>query len=284
MATSGRQAKRPFQASITSYFPSTQSTPSPSSQPIHTRCTPPLPATIQSSLLNVGMRIRKSVPEGYKTGSRCGPEAVADGCSATTRAFASQGVTDRCLAELTPYCGIMKTGGYALQQNGSNRKLASLGQERNEVFHADLFDFPGGSQSSTISTLSTDSMPPAPQTVNPQKRRLEGDSEYEIGESSSGPFICEDLPPPPISFPTYPVSHISATNINVFRPLARSRARRRAHQIAISRTAKSCIGNEENMDAGMGEAPTAQCGDDFDEADFLLPHSWAAAETEMSGI
>ncbi|KAH0541961.1 hypothetical protein FGG08_003593 [Glutinoglossum americanum] len=286
MPASGRQAKRPFQASITSYFPITQSTSLSPSQPIYAQCTPPLPAAIQSSLLNVGMRIRKSVPEGYKTGTYCGLDAVADGSSSPHTiggAFVGEDITDRRLAELTPYCGIMKVGGYALQRNDSDRKSASLGREISEAFDSNRFDFPSGSQDSTISTLSTESMPPVPRTVNLHKRRLEDESEYEIGESPLSPFIYEDSTPPPASLPNYSVSQISVTNINLSRPLAQPRSRKRAHQIAISRAAKSYTENEENMEMGMG-APIAQCGDDFDEADFLLPYSWGAVEVEMTGI
>lgn len=75
------QAKRPYagthsqphlQSSITSYFhtPSTAAPPSTryDSSPLPLGA-PPLPAAVQASLLHVGMRIRKSVPEGYKTGA-----------------------------------------------------------------------------------------------------------------------------------------------------------------------------------------------------------------------
>lgn len=53
------------QPSITSYFDrrTTTSSDHHSTPPLR----PELPQTIQSSLLNVGMRVRKSVPEGYKT-------------------------------------------------------------------------------------------------------------------------------------------------------------------------------------------------------------------------
>ncbi|PSK53862.1 S-phase delaying protein 1 [Elsinoe australis] len=79
--------KKPFAPSsqnhtIKSYFPpsstsshasaSTSLSAPPSSDPISlsdtsARLLPALPTQIQSSLLNVGMRVRKSVPEGYKT-------------------------------------------------------------------------------------------------------------------------------------------------------------------------------------------------------------------------
>ncbi|KAH0556826.1 hypothetical protein GP486_005382 [Trichoglossum hirsutum] len=281
-----RQAKRPFQASITSYFTSTQSTSPAQSQPAHAQCVPPLPAKVQSSLLNVGMRIRKSVPEGYKTGTYCGPGAVADHGSssyATVGALASQSATDRRLTELTPYCGIMKVGGYALQPNNGDRKPASLGYEI-KAFNSDELDFPDGSQRSTISTLSTDSSPPALQTINTHKRRLEEDSEDEVSETSFSPFIYEDMTLPPASLPSHPVSQISVTNVNLSRPRVQARSRRGAHQASVSRVTKTYIGDEGNVDAGVGKTLTAPHEDDFSEADFLLPPSWAVTEVEMAGI
>jgi Ribonucleotide reductase inhibitor len=284
---SERQAKRPYQSNITSYFPSIQPASSTPSQPAPARCTPPLPAAIQSSLLNVGMRIRKSVPEGYKTGHYCGSGTVAGGSSlpyATAGKIASQSSNDRHLTELAPYCGIMKVGDYALQRDDYDKRP---GCEIDDALCYDQFDFPDGSQGSTIiSTPSADAMPASPQTVNPQKRPLGNESEYEIGEMPLSPFIFTDLtpppPPPPASLPDYPVSGISTRSINLSRPFARPRGRRKGRQAADCRNVKSYIGDEENMDGG--EALAAQGGDDFGEADFLLPYSRAAAEVEMTGI
>ncbi|KAH6644498.1 hypothetical protein C7974DRAFT_371613 [Boeremia exigua] len=78
---SEHRSKRPFQPAITSYFysapdsdtddddadyhgPGLRSIPQP---PPHPTLAPRLPDHVQSSLLSVGMRVRKSVPEGYKT-------------------------------------------------------------------------------------------------------------------------------------------------------------------------------------------------------------------------
>ncbi|KAI9761787.1 MAG: hypothetical protein M1840_001706 [Geoglossum simile] len=282
--TSERQAKRPYQSNITSYFPSIQPASSTPSQPAHAQCTPLLPAAIQSSLLNVGMRIRKSVPEGYKTGRYCGSGAVAGDSSppyTSTRKIASQSFNDRHLTELAPYCGVMKVGGYALQRDGCD---TGLGCEINDALYHDCFDFPGGSQGSTISTLSADAMPASPQIVNPQKRPLENESEYEIGETPLSPLIFKDLTPPLVSFPSYPVSGISTRSINLSRPLARPRGRRKGRQAANWRNVNSYIGDEENMDVVGEETLAVQGGDDFGEADFLLPHSWTAAEVEVTGI
>ncbi|KAF2461760.1 ribonucleotide reductase inhibitor-domain-containing protein [Lineolata rhizophorae] len=91
MASTAHRAKRPFQPSITSFFDRAPPggiggsgsggsagganglafDPRPHHHHNHfhdfAAPQPALPAAVQSSLLNVGMRVRKSVPEGYKT-------------------------------------------------------------------------------------------------------------------------------------------------------------------------------------------------------------------------
>ena len=56
-----------FQRNASTIASSGSSSPSHSISPL----LPPLPAETQSSLLSVGMRVRKSVPEGYKTHKQC---------------------------------------------------------------------------------------------------------------------------------------------------------------------------------------------------------------------
>ncbi|CCC07736.1 hypothetical protein SMACR_01303 [Sordaria macrospora] len=152
-------ASDPAQRSITSFFKTT-----PTSDDSHYDSTssgasafsktaplngPVLPSTIKSSLLNVGMRVRKSVPEGYKTGkiasgfpswmdessnsnntSSAGASASFAGNnnghnrpvsalppSAPVTATSASASANR---ELTPFCGIHKTGGYAVQEDNKS--------------------------------------------------------------------------------------------------------------------------------------------------------------------
>ncbi len=109
-----------------------------------------LPASVQSNLLTVGMRVRKSVPEGYKTGGGGGEMAAfafktSDAWAApTTAALAAAAATAAAAAaagpgmslsvhppvtgiyrnpsavmssrrELLPFCGLHKVGGLAIQ-------------------------------------------------------------------------------------------------------------------------------------------------------------------------
>ncbi|KAI0400940.1 hypothetical protein F4802DRAFT_583069 [Xylaria palmicola] len=135
---SAPRAKRQFagaasdsaQRQITSFFTSATGTPgssppdtSPISQTPSTQqpsSTPALPASVQANLLSVGMRIRKSVPEGYKTkgynafalwderDTSPATAAMGEGQRSRANAFSSP-------RELLPFCGIHKVGGLDTQ-------------------------------------------------------------------------------------------------------------------------------------------------------------------------
>ncbi|OTB00020.1 hypothetical protein M426DRAFT_15910 [Hypoxylon sp. CI-4A] len=118
------------QRQITSFFSSSTSSAQDLSSSYINQTTPqtqspPLPQSVQSNLLSVGMRVRKSVPEGYKTGSysafafwdeRLNNANPNTGTNSTTmgegRSRANAISTPR---ELLPFCGIHKVGGLAAQ-------------------------------------------------------------------------------------------------------------------------------------------------------------------------
>ena len=136
-------ASDPAQRQITFFFsnsgsstPSLDTFASPSSAPVPassygTRTpqppgTPPLPATVQTNLLSVGMRVRKSVPEGYKTGSYSGfalwdeSNSAAAPSSSSSSSYPSSEGRSRANAfsaprELLPFCGIHSIGGLSTQ-------------------------------------------------------------------------------------------------------------------------------------------------------------------------
>ncbi|KAE8449045.1 hypothetical protein EG329_008633 [Mollisiaceae sp. DMI_Dod_QoI] len=182
------QAKRPYagsQPSITSYFsPSANSNYSVSSSPYDSR-SPPLPPNVQSNLLSVGMRVRKSVPEGYKTGTYSAFQLFSDPSTTppihneNTSANGTTKPRTRPRAgarELTPFCGILKVGGMAQQQWGIyNSGSASAVEEDSD------HDMPFlSSQGSTISDVSVD-------TPNGHKRRFfEGEDEVLEDIAGSG--------------------------------------------------------------------------------------------------
>ncbi|XXH02328.1 hypothetical protein Hte_008701 [Hypoxylon texense] len=129
-------ASDPAQRQITSFFNTSASSSSspftnsidPSSRTQTAAASdlrgPLLPESVQSNLLSVGMRVRKSVPEGYKTGtySAFALWAENDSPSVTTasapmtmgegRSRANAISTPR---ELLPFCGIHKVGGLGTQ-------------------------------------------------------------------------------------------------------------------------------------------------------------------------
>ncbi|KAK7750024.1 hypothetical protein SLS62_008016 [Diatrype stigma] len=135
-------ASDPAQRQITSFFnnnntgssnPSFDASSAYDSRtsPVQTPSTPSLPATVQTNLLSVGMRVRKSVPEGYKTGSYSSKSAFAlwdeSNNGATTHHPSSPAYSSssegrsRANAfsaprELMPFCGIHSVGGLAVQQ------------------------------------------------------------------------------------------------------------------------------------------------------------------------
>lgn len=122
-------ATDPAQRHITSFFnaassrssgvaassPPASSSPSPS---------PLLPPTVQSNLLSVGMRVRKSVPEGYKTGSYSAFALWDDNSKPSSSNYAMGPVPPEARAranafsspkELLPFCGINSVGGLGTQ-------------------------------------------------------------------------------------------------------------------------------------------------------------------------
>ncbi|KAI4176571.1 MAG: hypothetical protein LQ343_000862 [Gyalolechia ehrenbergii] len=105
-----RPSKRRHQTDITTYFNSTLATTAPHDENLSSTLSPAIPASIQSSLLNVGMRIRKSVPEGYKT-KRCDFMPLRSKTSGVRHGSGTG------YAELVPFCGMVKTGGYEVQSS-----------------------------------------------------------------------------------------------------------------------------------------------------------------------
>ncbi|KAK6956279.1 hypothetical protein Daesc_001554 [Daldinia eschscholtzii] len=177
-------ASDPAQRQITSFFtsqhPDNSSINHTSSWAQNTSdrlASPPLPASVQANLLSVGMRVRKSVPEGYKTGSY-----VAFGLwgeqdnSHSNKSYGSSAATmgegrSRANAistprELLPFSGINKVGGLATQPEDTHTfppsmtfdELLSLnGQPIDESLDEIYGDVPGltSSQDSVESTGSS---------------------------------------------------------------------------------------------------------------------------------
>lgn len=158
------RVKRPFagtssdpsQRQITSFFDRNNDTEASSGDrpSIERRSsTPLLPPSVQANLLAVGMRVRKSVPEGYKTGkeemmqgsptvalrrvavSTPAPtySAPASTAAAPPPSFNNFGSCQLPVQrELTPFCGLHKIGGLGVQSFGDD--------DGQPMFAAALFD------------------------------------------------------------------------------------------------------------------------------------------------
>ncbi|KAK2057059.1 ribonucleotide reductase inhibitor [Colletotrichum caudatum] len=125
---SAPRTKRPFagassdpaQRQITSFF-LPRSGPAPPAEPSFASTTASLPPDVQSNLLSVGMRIRKAVPEGYKSGTYSSyklPTDAVEPCTPvvrTTNTAGNRNTVATTQRELLPFCGINKVGGLASQ-------------------------------------------------------------------------------------------------------------------------------------------------------------------------
>jgi hypothetical protein len=116
--------KRPYQPAITSFFAhdttSDDHPRGPTRKPT-LALAPPVPLHVQSELLHVGMRVRKSVPEGYKATSpnKCArlPSIQTTLSRPSTTTITLDPVAPSALhaRELLPFSGLHKTPSYADQ-------------------------------------------------------------------------------------------------------------------------------------------------------------------------
>lgn len=185
-AVSASSKKRRFQVPITQYFspsPSQQTESEPSSHfnynaPTHS-AHPSLPPTIQSSLLAVGMRVRKAVPEGYRT--KLIAKANNHQSKTTPR---DEHYTDSSISpaytELIPFSGAFKVGNYGVQS--FPQPSAAVTEPMTAARQLDEESLPFSSQESTQSFESSSSIP----RPNSYKRgfEIEEDDEDFDGQDS----------------------------------------------------------------------------------------------------
>lgn len=224
-------ASDPSQRQITSFFNTRSPADSPAPELV---ASPALPASVQSNLLSVGMRIRKSVPEGYKVSGPSAfklwtdntplptPSRPAPPPSATYRAAAPR--------ELLPFCGINNIGGLGTQ--------SEVREEDDDIPALD--DIPG----LTLSQESTDSVD---SNANTRKRFFidDGDDTVDPVEGCAGGD--EDVSPRTLVPTGFGNARVMA--------IPRSRAAKRA---GISSMKEPM--DQENMDVDG----------DFGEAEFLV--------------
>ena len=221
MTDPARHSKRPFQPSISSFFGrrDVECSQVSWSRPALPPAAPPLPASVQSSLLQVGMRVRKAVPEGYKNepvnrlGTRSTFPYARDAFTSSNRAIG--GLSSHApAAELTPYCGLHKVGGHSVPAS-SERPAPFFSPS---LFNDGAF---GSSQESTDSTVSADSMP-AQWTIpcgSSHKRRFEDE------DLPHEPLIFEDMDEEADGAVRDTIEGLPPVSIGQLRPLAMPRTR-----------------------------------------------------------
>lgn len=250
---SNPRVKRPFagnaldpsQRQITSFF-GPRSSSLADNEPATPLRGPVLPANVQSNLLSVGMRVRKSVPEGYKTNDQSAFKLWTDNTvvKPSTRSAAKAAIAAR---ELLPFCGINKVGGLDCQ---TIREDHQEGGEDEEL--PGLDDVPGltMSQESADSTTTTKSV----------RKRFFGDEEVEpVQQWMAGTASATD-----------------AADLISPRSLAPVGWGNNARPMAIprSRTAKRAgLKSPDQENTAMDE--------DFEDADFLVYGN--AREMDMTG-
>jgi hypothetical protein len=311
--------KRQFQPSITSYFhthhdfsdndssdpdddntsyqrggPRLRTIPKHTATPQHHTLAPQLPDQVQSSLLSVGMRVRKSVPEGYKTPKTLPPLQTSTAFPSTTRRPNTSALANPALEamkipvdtlastlqhqrELLPFCGLNKIGGYA-EQPTTNPHLFG-GATNAFPLPAQAFSQPFSSQDSGYGTDI--------QRSQPGKRGWSEDSDatrpptLHLGTSNFFFNIPtkitgeEDVPVSPLSESPPPSVHM---------PKERQFAQPKSRRSARPHTQSSDMDMDIDMDfqgsRGMHEGTLAAGhASDFEEADFLQ-----GGEVAMGGV
>ena len=300
-ATEQHRKKRQFQPSITSYFHTAQHCSDndssdadedyqrrgprlrhvPQAKPHHPTLAPQVPEHVQSSLLSVGMRVRKSVPEGYKTPKTL-PSLQTSILQTPLRkphsAFREANPALEALKipvdtlastlqhqrELLPFCGLNKIGGYA-EQPATNPHLYG-GATSSFPLPAQAFSQPFSSQDSGYGTDI--------QRANGKRGWSEEEDGLRNGAGSSNFLFSiptkvygeEDIPVSPLSESPPP-------SLPPQRQFAQPKSRRRAQA-----QDEDTIMDFEGHGAHEGRLAAGHASD-FEEADFLDGH-----EVAMGGV
>ncbi|KAK0671226.1 ribonucleotide reductase inhibitor-domain-containing protein [Cercophora samala] len=187
-------ASDPAQRQITSFFSPSSGSPTPATtaiQPIKTPLNGPvLPGAVQTNLLNVGMRVRKSVQEGYKTGAQYSAFKLwEDNTPVATTPNPTTAVNAGGMRELLPFSGIHKVGGLGIQPaNGVDQGATT-----------DDFEM-AGSQESIFSNSSVTSGTEATERVNVNAKKRFFVGEEEEQEQEGVVLSWQDMEVSPRSF------------------------------------------------------------------------------------
>lgn len=151
----------PAQRQITSFFNSRSFSDVSSLEPEK----PALPSSVETNLLSVGMRVRKSVPEGYKTVGTSAFKLWTDNAPLPAQSTMKRSAVKGTSRELLPFCGINKVGGLDTQPE----------------FEQDEDDVPGldAIPGLTMSQESTDGMD---SELEPSRKRFFDENDEEVDD------------------------------------------------------------------------------------------------------
>ncbi|QKX61914.1 uncharacterized protein TRUGW13939_09070 [Talaromyces rugulosus] len=277
--------KRRFQPPITNFFTSTleeestglshNSYAAPTNTP-----TPALPTNILSSLLGVGARVRKSVPEGYKTEQKKMTQYTIPAPVQSRREETSSSIqshSTQVYAELEPFCGLHKIGNHAVQT--FPRPIEEY-QNAVHVDELETISIPNSSQdSSGSSSFST----------NLNKRSfdadIEEDDDIEFPATvfhSSGDFWQRPLNG------NFNSGSAPAVNMRSQRTILSPKLGQQRRQRTAQNHSWKSNAEQENQDPFLTAENTRLDLDDFDEATFLrrrdevdADHLWSGSDVEM---
>ncbi|KAF1833086.1 hypothetical protein BDW02DRAFT_501502 [Decorospora gaudefroyi] len=301
--TEEHRSKRKFQPSITSYFEVRDDLDDPvrglgpnstsrhqhharatrQPQPQRERLAPEVPGQVQADLLNVGMRVRKSVPEGYKTHKKtCPMPSIQTTLSkpmlptldvkSTRNPIPDEFVHQR---ELLPFCGLHKIGGYAEQPTTNLHLYGGGGLDANPFpLPAEAFTQPF---SSTTQESAYPTMSPQQRPHNPSKRSWQDDDDNRPQNTNfcfampntKGVMEVDEVPVSPLSETPPPLG------LNTLPP-TRQFAKPKSRRPALESTTVS----DEDLHMDFENETAGRVGSvtDFEEADFL------AREVDMGGF
>ncbi|KAL4880200.1 ribonucleotide reductase inhibitor-domain-containing protein [Aspergillus karnatakaensis] len=194
--------RRRFQPPITTFFtPASDandaSSPSHLSYNHYSAATnsphPVLPGRIQASLLSVGMRVRKSVAEGYKTyHAKLEPSTFPEMAKSSAKSSSQTYSIPSTRSELAPFCGMSKLNEYNITSQPPLRPTTNILHDNYKNHQTmitddmDVFSLPPSSQES----IDTEFDPLPATTTTTQRKRNHQDSivdpyEDSIGDSDS---------------------------------------------------------------------------------------------------
>ncbi|KAK4200585.1 ribonucleotide reductase inhibitor-domain-containing protein [Triangularia verruculosa] len=239
-------ASDPAQRQITSFFSASTGTSAPSSPTKTPLNGPVLPGPVQTNLLNVGMRVRKSVQEGYKTGAQYSAFKLWE--DNTVPAVSTNTTTTNtttgggAMRELLPFSGIHKVGGLGIQPAVGEATTTTATTDNN-------FDdyMPGltNSQDSIFSNSSVTSAVEATERVNnnAKKRFFVNDEEDQEWAGQQGSWQDMEISP---------------------RSFGPAGFENRKWAMPKGKKNREAVVGQENVGGGM-----VVDGNDFEEASFL---------------